>query len=607
MLGVRPGQLIAWQLIAAAAAVVLTHSGTARWALGGVAALGLCLTVPRWRHRWAHEWLLTAWGFRRDRRAVARRSAAGPTPASGATASLPALTVMPVRVRSGAEVGIVHGCDGFAVMVSVAPRRAGRPPQGLPIAALASLLDPHDNLVSAVQVVMHGDCAASDAGSQLAAAYRGLGYHRVPRSQSTWIALRHDPLTSGYAVGAAGNPAELRASLSRALAGRGLRAVDLVADLGLTGQVVAADAAREVLHRSLLAPEPVRLDDLLTQASPAHRWGSWHSATRQHVTYWLKRWPPAGIGSLHHALATVPALSATTAVIMTRAGGRMRLTATVRVAFEPGAGGSALSQAVAAAAASCGARLVCLNGDHAGGVVATLPVGCGLGTAARWTGWHTEATTGSVATVLPVAAGGVVLGTDVGGKHVAVPLFTAAGGTRVAVIGDPVLPRLLALRALATGARLQVVTSKPGVWLRIRSLTELPAERMVVVRPGTQPPSDATGAAPWMVIDDTGSPAAAGSSPWQAVVTVPGEIRDAAMLSGLDAIVLRQVTPPGVAAVIAAMSLPASSAPALEQMPGTVVGLVVPGLVRFAALTPDQSERTVLADSLRSTPAADAA
>ena len=592
VLGLRAGQLMAWQLIAAAAIVAVARPGPARWPLAAAAALGLSLTVPRWRHRWAYEWLLTAWSFPRARRAASGTSAA--------SAALP-LTVIPVRLRSGDEAGIVHDGDGFAVIVAVTPRRTSPPVTDLPIAALAGLLDTHDSLVSAVQVVVHGDSAASEPGSGPARAYRELGYHHVPRSQSVWIALRHDPTASGYAAGAAGTPAELHASLTRALAGRGLRAVDVLGDLGLSAQLLDAESAREVVHRALLAPEPVNLDEIAAQSRPAHRWGSWHSATRGHVTFWLRRWPPSGIHSLQQALAAVPALSATTAVIMTRGGGgRIGLTATVRVATEPGADQAAISRAVAAAAASCGARLVRLNGDHAAGVLATLPIGRGLATAVRWAGRHAEAAAGPPATVLPVAAGGVVLGADADGQPVAVPFFTAAGGTRAAVIGDPLLPRLLALRALASGARLHVVTSQSGGWLRMRSFLGLPAERMVIARPGTQPPSDGTRASPWMIIDETGSPAAAGSRPWQSVVTVPNETRDGtAALSGLDVILLRLITPPRAAAVIAAMSLTPSSAEALEQMPRNVVAVAAPGSVRFPLLTPDEAERAALAESLR--------
>jgi hypothetical protein len=132
------------------------------------------------------------------------------------------------------------------------------------------------------------------------------------------------------------------------------------------------------------------------------------------------------------------------------------------------------------------------------------------------------------------------------------------------------------------------------------SFLGLPTGRIVIARPGTQPPSDGTRASPWMIIDDTGSPAATGSRPWQSVVTVPNETRDGtAALSGLDVILLQPITPARAAAVIAAMSLTASSARALEQTPHSVIAVAAPGSVRFPLLAPHEAERAALAESLR--------
>jgi type VII secretion protein EccE len=580
VLGVRAGQLLAWQLIVAAGAVALVRSGPVQWVLGGAALLGVLLTVPRWHHRWAYEWLGTAWGFRRAR--------------------LPGLVVTQAKVRTCADAGIVHDGDGFAVMLTLRPKRTSGAPAELPMASLAPLLDPADDLVSAVQVVMQDDLAASDPAFWPATAYTELGYHRVPRSQTAWVALRHDPRAAGSSHG----PAPKAASLIRALAGRGLRVTDLTGDLVLSAELVGAGPARQFLRQSMLAPEPARADQAGAVGLPIHRWESWNSQAAQHVTYWLSRWPAAGIHGLQQALAIVPALSVTTAVTMTR-GGRngLALTVTIRVCAEPGADRAAIAQAVAGAAASCGARLVSMDGDHAAGVLATLPIGRGPATAAGWAGRHAEGP-GRLATVLTVTPGGVVLGEEAGaagaGQHIAWPAFAAATGTHSAVIGDLLLPRLLAVRALATGARLHVVTSQPDGWLALRGSAGMPAGRMTVARPGTQPPPDGASASPWMIIDETRSPAAIARRPWQAIVTVLGSGQDVpAALPSPDAILLQRTTSRGAAAVIAALGLSSSIAPALERMPDDVVAVATPGSVRFAGLAPHRSERAALTQSLR--------
>src|ERR1700722_10166880 len=76
---------------------------------------------------------------------------------------------------------------------------------------------------------------------------------------------------------------------------------------------------------------------------------------------------------------------------------------------------------------------------------------------------------------------GIVLGTATGGQSVAVPFFTAAGATQAAIIGDPALARLVALRALGAGARLRIVASQPATWLRLRDGAGLPPHRMTIV------------------------------------------------------------------------------------------------------------------------------
>jgi type VII secretion protein EccE len=586
VLGVRAGQVVAWQLIAAAVAVALVRGGPIHLVLGGAALLGLLLTVPRWRHRWAYEWLGTAWGFRR------------------AQAGLPALVVTQAKVRSCADAGIVHDGDGFAVMLTLRPKRTSSAAGDLPIASLAPLLDPADHLVSTVQVVMQDDLAASDPAFWPAAAYRELGYHRVPRSQSAWVAVRHDPRVAGSSHGAAPRTADLQASVIRALAGRGLRVTDLTGDLVLSAELVGAAPAREFLRQSLLAHGPAGADQPGASGLQAHRWESWNSPAARHFTYWLSRWPAAGIHGLQQALAAIPALSVTTAVTMTR-GGRngIALAVTVRVCAEPGADRAAIAHAVAGAAASCGARLVAMDGDHAAGVLATLPIGRGPQTFAGWAGRHAEAP-GALATVLTVTPGGVVLGEEAGargaGQPIALPAFTAGGGTHSGVIGDRLLPRLLALRALATGARLHVVTSQPDGWLALRSSAGVPEARMAVARPGTQPPPDGTSASPWMVIDETRSPGAVTRRPWQAWVSVLGSAEDLpAVLPRPDAILCQRTTSRGVADLITALGLPASIAPALQRMPDDVIAVATAGSVQFAGLAPHQSERAALSQSLR--------
>lgn len=587
-LGVGRGQLIAWQVTAVLAIAAAVERGPERLALGGVAVVGLVLTAARWRHRWAYQWLLTSWKLRRSRHVAAPRPGHGPS-----WPGLPAVQVTPARIRGGGEAGVAYDGDGFAAVIAVAPEPDGPPVTLLPVAALTSLLDAADPVISSVQFVAHADLASGDAGSAPAGSYRSLGYHRVPRSESAWIVLRHDPAASRYAAGSAGSARDVHTSLTRALAARASRALDLIDGQHLRGRVMDTAGLRELLAGVLPgAAGP--------GAGP--HWRSWDHAGHQHVTYWLRRWPPGGLPALERALTDVPAMSVTCALVMARARSRqLGLTASVRVTAGPDADLRAVGGAVAAAAASCGARLVRMDGEHGAGVLATLPLG--RRPAGRWLGGQAGALDSrSITTALPTAAGGVVLGAGAtaGAELVAVPLFSAEGATRVTVIGDQALPRLLALRALGTGARLQIVTRNTAAWRILRDQARVRPERMTMVRPGTQPPPDGTPADPWMIMDDTGSPAV-GRRPWQAAVTVLGQAPAAgAVVPGQDAIVLQRTSELGAAAVTAALGLPGSLAPTLQAIPGDLVALARPGAaVQFARLAPDVAERSVLGASLR--------
>jgi hypothetical protein len=195
----------------------------------------------------------------------------------------------------------------------------------------------------------------------------------------------------------------------------------------------------------------------------------------------------------------------------------------------------------------------------------------------------------------------LVLGTSADGEPISVPFFTATG-TLSAVLGDPGLPKLLAIRALCAGARVQVLTVDPTPWLMMRDGSGLPAELITIAYPGTPPLSEGTRIDPWMIIDESGTPAAAViRRPWQAFVAAPDvNTVTIAGMRGLDAIIMHRSTPSCRAAVIAAMDLPVPVTRSLHGIPGDVVAVACRGFVSLAPLTPDAAEIALLADYLPS-------
>jgi hypothetical protein len=201
------------------------------------------------------------------------------------------------------------------------------------------------------------------------------------------------------------------------------------------------------------------------------------------------------------------------------------------------------------------------------------------------------------APAIPAVDGGVVLGIAPGGEPVKVPFFTETRGTRCAVIGDRSMPKLMAKRALDAGARVQVVTSEPDSWFRLRGQAGLPPDRLIVVEPGTPPPPDDTHPSPWIVMDDTGilTDDGAGilprSNPRQAFWAVSSARAVAVTaLRGLDAVVLYRSSPFCRAVAVAALRLPESAARSLTGIPSDVVAVASAGGVRLVPLKTDASE-----------------
>jgi len=219
------------------------------------------------------------------------------------------------------------------------------------------------------------------------------------------------------------------------------------------------------------------------------------------------------------------------------------------------------------------------------------------------------------APAIPEVDGGVVLGTVPGGEQVTVPFFTETRGTRCAVIGDPSIAKLIAKRALDGGGRVQVVTSEPEEWFRLRGHGGMSPERLVVVDPGTPPPTDGSRSNPWMIMDDTGILTSDGqgdgqdsgqsgrqviprvTNPWQAFCAVSSARGvPVASLRGMDAVVLYRSSPFCRAVAIAALRLPESAVRSLQGIPSDVIAVASPERVRLVPIRCDAFECALFAE-----------
>lgn len=342
--GRRPGriggigvlQIVCWQLVLVALVLVAGRPWPLAAAVVTVAVVIVALTTVRVRGRWLYEWLGSASGYLvRDRDRDLRNT-------GEAGRALLRLLSPEAAVTTG-EIGdetvfMVSSADGITAVLQ--PKSAARE-QTMP--SPGALLPPEQSLDVAAQVIHHA----------------GADRSRPPR---VWVALQ------------------------------ALRTVDVHRDadvrqaLGNTVRRVRRQLRRDGLPVRALAENEV----LGTLASLSHvtagrarireEWRFWHSGPISQTTFRLDGWPlsPGLAAQLsRRLLAAAPRAAVTLAVTARRSATETepRITAAIRVAA---AGAQAVEYAVRElelVARRGGITLERLDGRHARGVAATLPIG----------------------------------------------------------------------------------------------------------------------------------------------------------------------------------------------------------------------------------------
>ncbi|MCW3818353.1 hypothetical protein ONA91_28265 [Micromonospora sp. DR5-3] len=241
------------------------------------------------------------------------------------------------------------------------------------------------------------------------------------------------------------------AELQRALAGTVRR---IVRRLGpLTGRPLGGSAAlrvvAELAHHD--AGAPVR-----------ESWPAMTAGGLAQTTWRLRRWPGRRTGAGHRLVSRLLALPATATTVSLCVGPRagadpapVPAELTVRLAAWTAAELSAAERALRRLAGDLGADVRRLDGEHLAGLAATLPFGVA------------PAGTTSDPTDLELSLGesGLMVGTNRHGGAVTVRLFRP-GTTRLLLVGGVPAAQLVALRALALGARVVVQSARPRRFVR---------------------------------------------------------------------------------------------------------------------------------------------
>ncbi|PZG01332.1 type VII secretion protein EccE [Micromonospora deserti] len=569
--GVRAGQVVAAQV-----AVAVLTAGAGRGALAALAAVavaGLLLPVAwvRLRGRWLFEWLGTGVGYLTRRRAL--------PPAAGPAALLelvdPGAVVCPVEL-AGVPAAVLDDASGMVALLEIGDPAdlLGDGPRALPHPASLLPAATPDSPPVRVQLLLTATPAPAGAaaGGTVATSYRQLTEGRLAGRDRVVLAVR-----VLRADGWAGE------DLRRALSGTVRRIVRRLgpAPARPLGEHAALRVMAELAHH----------DDRPVQES----WQAVRCGDLLQTTFRLRRWPDPrtdGGRRLASRLLTLPASASTVSLCAGPWHGADPATAptelTVRLAAGTAAELSAAAQALRGTVVDAGGEVQRLDGEQLSGLAGTLPL------AVAGAGGPGPAPEG-----LELVAGeaGLMVGANRHGGAVAIRLFRPEN-TRVMLVGGVRAAQLVALRALALGARVVVQTARPASWEPFVRGVGAPGGTIPVLPPG-RPVGGEPGSPlrPLLVVVDAGpNPSEPEPGPpWRATLLVRDELTpaDADALGRADLAVLQPLDRTEAALAGTALGL-GGSAEWLTRIRDDMVAVVNRRALRWALLSPTPIESQLI-------------
>jgi type VII secretion protein EccE len=592
MLGARTGQIVATQVAVATLAIGAAQGAIALAVAALVAVAVLAVTWMRMRRRWAFEWVTTALRY-------GSRSHAAPAGPPGELLSLvaPGARVDTAELAGDQAAVIVDGLGMTAVLELGDP--AGllvEPLPGLP--SPASLLPPAgpDHPPCRIQLLLSGVPAPAvrAGGGTPANSYRQLTEGRLLGHSRALLAVRV-LRTEGW------SDADLLRSLSGIVRKLPRRLGDVPARP--LGETAAMRVLAELAHHTDT--------DATRETWPGLRVGGLAQAT-----FRLRRWPDLRIETARRLVTRMLALPAAATTVSLSAGpwstrattsagaNTVAVDLTVRLAAldEPALGVAAQALRKLLSGEHSFARR--LDGEHLRGLAATLPLG----------GAPEQAVPGSPGTTavvaadvldgleLPVGSSGLMLGNNRHGVPVIARLFRPEQ-TRALLIGGVRCAQLVALRAMALGARVVVQTARPHAWEPFVRGAAVPGESIAVVPPGRAleiPPG--TALHPLLVVVDVG-PVGPDTRPglgWQATLVVRDEFlaADVDVASRADLLVLQPLRADEAMLAGATLGL-GDAAQWLTRIRPDMVGVVNRRAVRWAALSTTSIETQLIGPPAR--------
>ncbi|MCX4387172.1 type VII secretion protein EccE [Micromonospora peucetia] len=568
--GVRAGQVIATQVAVAAVVAAVGGGVLATLAAVGVAALLLPVAWVRLRGRWLFEWLTTGLSYATRRRAL--------PPAAGPAALLdlvdPGAVVRPAEL-AGTPAAVLDDAAGMVALLEIGDPAdlLGDAPRALPVPASLLPAAAPDGPPVRLQLLLTGSPAPTvgAGGGTVGTSYRQLTDGRLAGRERVVLAVR--------VLRVEGWTAE---ELRRALSGTVRRIIRRI------GPVAARPLGEHATLRVLA--ELAHHDDHPAQES----WQAVRAGDLLQTTFRLSRWPDADTDAGRRLVGRLLALPATATTVALGVGpwvgGAPAAAPTelaVRLAAATPAELSIAAQALRRLVAEVGGEVHRLDGAQLDGLAGTLPL----------------ATAGAVSPgpapdglELTLGAAGLMVGTNRHGGAVTVRLFRPEG-TRVMLVGGVRTAQLVAVRAMALGARVVVQTARPREWEPFVRGVGTPGAMIPVVPPGRPVGEPGSPLRPLLVVVDAGPTPVETEpgSPWRTTLLVRDELTpaDADALGRADLAVLQPLDPTEAAVAGAALGL-GGSAEWLTRIRDDMVAVVNRRALRWALLSPTPIESQLI-------------
>jgi hypothetical protein len=188
--------------------------------------------------------------------------------------------------------------------------------------------------------------------------------------------------------------------------------------------------------------------------------------------------------------------------------------------------------------------------------------------------------------VVPSASAGVMVGRDQAQAPVVLRLFRPEP-TLVALVGGWWAARLLAFRAIATGALVAVHAGAAQHWQGFSEVATNRPDRMGFIDPGESMPIPSARRRPVLYVHDLGAAHGAPPppmAPWQCALVVVPQLHPGTARTLVDAqlCVVQRLAEPESALAGVVLRLPEETVGHLQLMPDDLLGLLSAGSARYA-------------------------